>query len=314
MKTLAGDLGWMTWGLWSMLVVGGSVGLLGLLPLVASGRMAAPEEMDAGTGFSLRMTCDGVATTTICSQELLVESLSPSPPIPRRRRPLQDLERIPEPPMPLPEPLPPLPPPEDLLDAEERPPVDQDVSGGDEIFTVTGFNVVGSTVFSEAELAAVTAPYTDRPLTFAELLDVRSAITQLYVDAGYITSGAIVPPQTFQDGGVVEIRVIEGRLEEIQVTGIRRLQPGYISSRIAVGTSAPLNVDRLLERLQLLQLDPLIESIAADLRAGIQPGINTLVITVVEAESFDAIYNFDNNRSPSVGTARHQFRLGRVIN
>ena len=163
--------------------------------------------------------------------------------------------------------------------------------------------------FAEAELAAVTAPYIDRPLTFAELLDLRAAITQLYVDEGYITSGAIVPPQTFQDGGVVQIRVIEGRLEEIQVNGTQRLQPGYVSSRIAVGTSAPLNVDRLLERLQLLQLNPLIETITADLQAGIQPGINTLVITVVEAESFDATYSFDNNRSPSVGSARHQIRL-----
>jgi len=243
-----------------------------------------------------------------CQQALSLNQQRRSLPV-AQRGPLPDLQRIPEPPAPLPEPLPPLPPPEDLLDLDRVPPDAREEPGAEDTFTVASFDVIGSTVFSAAEFAAVTAPYLDRPLTFAELLEVRSAITQLYVDEGYITSGAIVPPQTFQDGGVVEIRVIEGRLEEIQVQGTRRLQPGYISSRIAVGTSAPLNVDRLLERLQLLQLNPLIESITADLRAGIQPGLNTLIITVVEAESFDAIYRFDNNRSPSVGTARNQFRL-----
>ena len=223
--------------------------------------------------------------------------------------PPQELPRIPEAPEPEPEPLPTLPSPEELLGPNALPPPDDSVPSGEDTFTVTGFRVTGSTAFSEAELAAVTAPFTNRPLTFTELLEARSAITQLYVDAGYITSGAFVPSQTFEEGGVVEISVVEGQLEDIQITGTRRLHPGYISSRLAVGAAPPLNVNRLLEKLQLLQLDPLIESIAADLQAGTQPGSDLLVVAVTEAKSFDATYMFDNNRSPSVGTARNQFRL-----
>jgi hemolysin activation/secretion protein len=312
MKIPIGYFEWITWGLRSILFTSGSMGLLGLLPLAAFGSISAtPKTPDLDQALTSLLTCEWNSSAPTTSYRRRPSSGQQSSSLwVAQQELLPDLQRIPAPPETLPEPLPPLPPPEDLLDADGLPPVDNDnVPGGDETFTVSGFNIIGSSVFSEAELAAVTAPYIDRPLTFAELLDLRSAITQLYIDKGYITSGAIVPPQTFQDGGMVEIRVIEGRLEEIQVNGTRRLQPGYISSRIAVGTAAPLNVDRLLERLQLLQLNPLIETITADLQADIQPGTNILVITVVEAESFDAIYRFDNNRSPGVGTARHQFWL-----
>jgi hemolysin activation/secretion protein len=225
----------------------------------------------------------------------------------------RDFQRIPEDPEPEAEPLPPLPPLDELL----RPPSPDFVPPSDdsglapeaETVTVERFDVVGSTVFSAERLAEVTEQFTNRPLTFAEILEVRSAITQLYADEGYITSGAYVPPQTFKDGGVVEIRVIEGRLEDIEIIGTRRLRPGYVSSRIAVGTPAPLNVNQLLERLQLLQLDPLIENISADLQAGTQPGTNLLAVEVTEANSFDASLTIDNNRSPSVGNVQYGFGL-----
>ncbi|MEO1299965.1 MAG: POTRA domain-containing protein, partial [Cyanobacteria bacterium J06636_16] len=200
--------------------------------------------------------------------------------------PLQDIPRIPEAPPPEPEPLPTLPSPEELLGPDGvSPPDGSDIPFDADTFTVSRFEVVGSTVFSTAELAAVTEPFTNRPLTFTQLLEVRSAITQLYVEQGYITSGAFVPPQTFDDGGIAVIRVIEGGLEEIQIRGTRRLNPGYISSRIGVGASPPLNIDRLLERLQVLQLDPLIETISADLQSGTRPGVDLLVVDVTEAET-----------------------------
>lgn len=229
--------------------------------------------------------------------------VSPPPP---------DFQRPPQAPEPEPEPLPPLPSQEGLLGPsapEVTPPDDSDFSIDEGTFTVERFEVVGSTAFSEEELKEITDYFTNRLLTFAEVLELRSEITQLYVENGYITSGAVVPPQRFQAGGVATIRVIEGRLEDIEIMGTRRLHPGYIRSRIAVGASTPLNVNRLLERLQLLQLDPLIDNISAELQAGVQPGISLLVVSVTEANSFDANYDFDNNRSPSVGSMRHQFQL-----
>ncbi|MBD2021371.1 ShlB/FhaC/HecB family hemolysin secretion/activation protein [Leptolyngbya sp. FACHB-36] len=212
---------------------------------------------------------------------------------------------------PLPELTPPapLPPPAELLQPPGAPATPSEPSGDSpQTITVQRFDVTGSTVFSAADFAKVTAPFINRPITLAELFQARTAITQLYVDRGYITSGAYIPPQTLQ-GGTVEIRVIEGELEGINVTGTRRLAPNYVRSRLAVATGKPLNRDRLLQALQLLQLNPLIQTLSAELSAGTRVGTSLLEVRVAEARTFDVQVAFDNGRSPNVGTDRRRIQV-----
>jgi hemolysin activation/secretion protein len=209
---------------------------------------------------------------------------------------------------PLPEPAPPtpLPPPTELLQPVPGSPVvppDTDPADIPETITVEAFKVVGSTVFSPEELEAVTAEFTHRPLTFSELFQVRTAITQLYVEQGYVTSGAYIPPQTLS-AGVVHIQVIEGQLEDIIVTGTQRLNSAYVSSRLGLAGASPLNVDRLLAGLQVLQLDPLIDTISAELAAGVRPGTSILQVEITEADAVSGAIELDNGRSPSVGSFR----------
>jgi hemolysin activation/secretion protein len=253
---------------------------------------------------------------------LAQQPLTPPPP---------SLEPLPE--ERLPDPLPPLeelltPPPEavddrpidDLAQPEGDRPVpeiepdirpDRIPDTIPDTIIVQGFDVVGSTVFSDAELEAVTAPFTNRPLSFPELLQARSAVTQLYIDAGYITSGAYIPPQTLEDGRV-QIQVIEGEVAEINIFGNQRLRSRYIRSRVAIATTPPLNINDLLNGLQLLQLNPLIDTLSAELSAGVRPGTSMLDITVQEAASFWAIANLNNRRSPSVGSVQQELELGQA--
>jgi hemolysin activation/secretion protein len=147
------------------------------------------------------------------------------------------------------------------------------------------------------------SPQAPVPLSFDQLLRARSAITQLYLNCDYITSGAILPPQTPEDNNnIVTIQVIEGGLETINVTGTRRLNPNYVRSRLAIATQPPLNRRELLQALQLLQLDPLIRRISAQLQAGTRPSTNILQVGVTEADSFTAELALNNNRTPSVGS------------
>lgn len=125
---------------------------------------------------------------------------------------------------------------------------------------------------------------------------------------GYVTSATILPPQTL-DKGLIKIQVIEGSINDINVRGTRRLSPGYIRSRMKLVTSTPVNVNRLLEGLRLLQLDPLIETISADLQAGTQPGTSLLQVNVSEAKTQSITPSVDNNRLPSVGSLRRQVEL-----
>ena len=144
-------------------------------------------------------------------------------------------------------------------------------------------------MFSAQELARVTQPFTGA-VTFDRLQAARNASERLDLDRQYLTSGAYIPTgQTLSiDEAVVRIQIVEGKLEDIQVIGTQRLNPAYIRSRLAFATRQPLNNNLPIEGLRLLQQDPLIGSIAAELSTGIQPGTNLLEIKVTENKTFQS--------------------------
>ena len=172
---------------------------------------------------------------------------------------------------------------------------------------INRFEVEGNRAFDSDELASVLAPYTDKPLSFTELLQARSAITEYYTERGYITSGAYIPLQRLQDK-TVKIQVVEGYLEDIEIKGNKRLNSNYLSRRIKIASSS-LQREELLSALQLLQQDPLIASLSAELEAGTRPGASVLEVEVKEADSFKIPLSLDNRRTPSVGSFRRQLAL-----
>ncbi|MBF2099124.1 MAG: ShlB/FhaC/HecB family hemolysin secretion/activation protein, partial [Gloeomargaritaceae cyanobacterium C42_A2020_066] len=93
--------------------------------------------------------------------------------------------------------------------------------------------------------------------------------------------------------------------EAIEVTGLKRLFPSYVRDRIAVGTPKPLNINQLVDSLRLLQLDPLIASINAELEAGTRPGQNILRVVATEAKTFQLGIAANNNAVESVGTFQY---------
>jgi hemolysin activation/secretion protein len=164
-------------------------------------------------------------------------------------------------------------------------------------------------VIPEARLKQLLQPYLFRPVTFVKLLEVQQAITQLYVEQGYFTSGAYIPPQTINNR-TIKIEIIEGKIEEIEIYGLKQLRREYVRSRLAIATKALLNQEKLLNALQLLQLNPLIESISAELSKGINPGESFLEVKIEEADSFSTELNLDNYRTPSVGSFSRQISIG----
>ncbi|MGE5655265.1 MAG: ShlB/FhaC/HecB family hemolysin secretion/activation protein [Actinomycetota bacterium] len=219
---------------------------------------------------------------------------NPIVPEPPRPQPIPTPQPPPEPPLNLPQPTPPTPEPSPTVPGA---------------IAVQRFEFVGNTAFSSEELAKVTAAFTNRPITFAELLQAEAAVTKFYTDAGYINSGAVIPAGQNLSTGVVTVQIIEGSLENITVTGTGRLNPNYVRSRLAVAAAKPLNVNRLLQGLQLLQLDPLIGNISAELTAGSRPELSVLDVRVKPAKTLSAQLFTDNGRSPSVGSFRRGVEL-----
>jgi hemolysin activation/secretion protein len=168
---------------------------------------------------------------------------------------------------------------------------------------VSRFDVTGATAFTPKELEEILKPYTGRVIGNEELEEARLAITRRYVAAGYVNSGAVIPDQQVRDG-VVEIRVIEGRLGTILVGGENGFRPGFIESRMRAGAGPPMDVNRLQEQMQLLLQNPQIERINAEIGPGTRPGDAVLRMDVTEAPRGTYGLAFANNRSPAIGSNR----------
>lgn len=212
----------------------------------------------------------------------------------------QTIPKPSESPRPLPGETPALPPEPELQSPPTQESPEVIPPSSDRIF-IKKIEVLGNTVLQD-EIAALTQPYKNRSVTFEELLELRSAIIQLYINNGYITSGAFLPNNQDLSSGIVQIQVVEGELEQIEIGGLRRLRAGYVRSRLERATSTPLNQQRLEEALQLLQLDPLIEQVKAELAAGSTQGSNILRVSLKEAPAFHAAIAVENNQSPSIGS------------
>lgn len=171
------------------------------------------------------------------------------------------------------------------------------------------FELVGNRVIPSEEIDRLLKPYLFRPISFVELLEVQQTITQLFVSRGYLTSGAYIPPQKIIDR-TIKIEIIEGQIEDIKIFGLKHLRPSYIRSRIELATEPPLNQAKLLNALQLLQLNPRIDRVSAELSQGIDPGSSLLEIEIEEANTFNAELTFNNYQAVSVGSQSRELSLG----
>jgi len=168
---------------------------------------------------------------------------------------------------------------------------------------VREIKVIGSTVFSEEQLNGIVAPYVNREITSEDLETLRVALTLLYVNSGYVNSGAILPDQNVSSG-VVTYQIIEGSLTAVEVEGNRWFRSSYFQKRFNLDAGPPLNVNALQQRLQLLLEDSRIQRLNAALKPGVRPGEGILDVRVEESTPYSLSLEYDNYQSPSVGENR----------
>ena len=215
--------------------------------------------------------------------------------------------------------------------------------------TVDHFEFQGNTRYSKQRLREVVekalkdtgSSWPQNPTISLEVLeDARLAITNLYVNDGYINSGAVLPEQPV-DQRVVKFQIVEGRLTDIPVTFVdkdgnpidenslgpvkskgivgffqrvirplreairRRLflhRRRYIVQRIQYASGPPLNILRLKDELEVLRQDPKINTINAELKPAAVAGESALDVRVQEANPYQLGVQFSNRRPPSVGS------------
>lgn len=235
----------------------------------------------------------GLGLFCYCSSEVVAQERSPL---------LPDLLPLPQPSPPeIPSPLPETPLQINPFRIPSGVDPQQDLSA---IITPKHFNFRGNTVFTEEQLQAVVAEYLGQPITMANLFQIEQKLTALYVDQGYINSGAIIAntrKATDPTNAEITIQIIEGRISEIEITGAKRLEK-YIKAKFKPNTQKVLREQDIQEAFRWLQVDPLIKGINAQLKPGPVAGQAVLALSVEPANPFEVEVFANNNRAPSVGT------------
>jgi hemolysin activation/secretion protein len=152
----------------------------------------------------------------------------------------------------------------------------------------------------ESVFDAACAPYLNRTVDASELQTLAQHLTRYLVDRGYVSSGVVVPDQKI-DSGIVRLRVVAGRIADVSVRGNGRLRDDYLIDRLGDVYSTPLNVSTLAARLQMLQQDPRISRVDADVRPGIERGSAVLHLEVEPRKTYGFSVGIDNHISPNVG-------------
>jgi hemolysin activation/secretion protein len=168
------------------------------------------------------------------------------------------------------------------------------------IIAVQGFQFKGNTVFKDRELERTIENFRGRELLQEDLDRVRYHLTQLYVLNGYLNSSATIPDQDLK-GGILQIQITEGRLTDVITRGNKALSDRYLSSRILLDRNKPLHFPSLQSRLQVMQTNPNIRRLNAELKPGLVPGEALMAIEVEEAPKWSYGLDLHNQRSPSVG-------------
>ena len=175
---------------------------------------------------------------------------------------------------------------------------------------VQAIAIQGSTVYSLEELQALTAPYTNRSISVADLFQLADEITAKYRGDGYVLSRAVVPAQNLStSAALVRITVVEGFISSYQVQGYDSASiEGYASQ---ITASRPLRASDL-ERFMLLVND--LPGVTA--HAVLSPGTDVVGGTVLTIDTthklVDATIAADNRGTEYIGP--YQLYAGAGVN
>jgi hemolysin activation/secretion protein len=179
-------------------------------------------------------------------------------------------------------------------------PIDKDLLGASPKIRLDSIILDGNTVFPVQDLQALIKDYEHRDVSIAEIEELRQKLTQYYINHGYINSGAVIAEDAIKDGKL-HIQLIEGRLDEVTVSGQDGLREGYIINRLQGDPDAPFNMNELQDRFQNLLSDPLISRMNGKILPGKSSGQSILDVAVTRAKPYHLALFGDNYRPPSIG-------------
>lgn len=150
-------------------------------------------------------------------------------------------------------------------------------------FDVWEYRVLGNTVLSPADIETAVYPKLGPGRTLADVEEVRTTLEKLYRDRGFGAVFVDIPEQEV-NSGIVRIKVTEGRLSRVRISGARYFSNGRIREALPALTPGDvLELPELQQQLNALNRQSPDRQVTPVLKPGRAPGSVDVDLKVQDA-------------------------------
>lgn len=182
-------------------------------------------------------------------------------------------------------------------------------------FSISHVDVEGVTLLSKAALDPVLSPYRNKCIGLADINVLLKDLTNLYMDAGYITSRVYVPEQDIAGTKVLRLVAAEGTLSDIYLNGKPADYPGLLATAFPGMKGRAVNIRDVEQGLD--QINRLSSNNAkTSMLPGKEPGAS--ILNVENKPDVPWHFSIANNNlgQKSTGYSRSSvsFRMDNLVN
>ena len=168
------------------------------------------------------------------------------------------------------------------------------------LFVLQSVSITGAVAIPQGRLVTAYQPYIGKKVSQADLAAISAAVGDIYREAGFHLSRAMIPPQDIQNGQL-HLQVVEGSITEVALKGDGAEQFGVRPMLDAVLAERPSRLSTLERQLLLINGRPgvRIEDTALE-EIGAASGHFRLIVSLKTWHLFTSV-GVDNLGSSSVG-------------
>lgn len=182
-------------------------------------------------------------------------------------------------------------------------------------FDISHVEVDDVTLISKKALDPVIAPYENKCIGLADINVLLKGITNLYMDAGYITSRVYVPEQNIAETKILRLVAAEGSLSDIYWNGKSPAYPGLVATAFPGMKARPVHIRDVEQGLD--QINRLSSNNAkTSMLPGKEPGDS--ILNIENKPGLPWHFSIANNNlgQKSTGYSRSSvsFRMDNLVN
>ncbi|UWS29221.1 ShlB/FhaC/HecB family hemolysin secretion/activation protein [Erwinia pyrifoliae] len=156
-----------------------------------------------------------------------------------------------------------------------------------------------ATLISASQQSALSAPYINRCLNLTQINSLVYAISDWYIQRGYITSRAFLSEQDLSSGQLI-IPVLEGKLEAIRLDGHSSRELKMVFPRLTGRILNLRDIEQGMEQINRVRSTP----VQIDIQPSVKPGYSVVNLTAKPESPLGATLGVDNSGQQSTGVGQ----------